>query len=216
MPTTPNYGWDTPADTDYVTNGALSIRTLGDDADATVYAVEEAKVDRAGDTMTGSLIVPTVDDEAIIVRQQDADGIGRIVIQSFAGTERGAIGFQSNNTFAIELTSNTFRLIVTAAGDIYKSTTPPGGGLSTARYIPFQIATGLQTVSANTDVSVSLPTGFTQAPLIQVTPQSNSSSVVTGHAGNVTTSSFRLYNTDNATRIFAWQAIQMTSSSAEG
>jgi hypothetical protein len=215
MPTTPNYGWDTPADTDYVTNGALSIRTLGDDADATVYAVEEAKVDRAGDTMTGSLIVPTVDEEAIIIKQ-DADDLGRIVIQSLAGTERGAIGFNNNDVFAIELTLNTYRLIVTATGDIIKSTTPPGGGLSTARYIPFQIATGLETVSANSDVSVSLPTGFTRAPLIQVTAQSSSSTAVTGHVGGVTTSSFRLYNTSGNTRNFAWQAIQMTSSSAEG
>jgi hypothetical protein len=165
--------------------------------------------------MTGSLIVPTVDDEAIVIKQ-DADGLGRIVIQSLAGTERGAIGFNNNDVFAIELTLNTYRLIVTATGDIFKSTTPPGGGLSTARYIPFQIATGLQSVSANNDVSVSLPVGFTRAPLIQVTPQSTSGDVVTGHAGNVTTSGFRLYNTDNATRTFAWQAIQMTSNSAEG
>jgi hypothetical protein len=214
MPTTPNYGWDTPADTDYVTNGALSIRTLGDDADATVYSVEQAKVDRAGDTMTGVLIVPNVGDNAIIIKEDD-DFIGRIEIQSAAGTERGALGFVSNTTFGLELTNNNYKLIVTSAGDIYKSTQVPGDP-SIARYIPFLVSVGKETISANSDVAVSFPSEFTFAPLVFVTAQSTSSDVVTGHAGNVTTSGFRLYNTDNATRTFAWQAIQMRSDSAEG
>ena len=40
MPTTTNNGWDIPADTDLVKNGALAIRTLGQDIDTTlgVYA----------------------------------------------------------------------------------------------------------------------------------------------------------------------------------
>lgn len=36
MPTTTNYGWTTPADTDYVINGAQAMRTLGSNADTTV------------------------------------------------------------------------------------------------------------------------------------------------------------------------------------
>jgi len=36
MPTTTNYGWTTPANTDYVKDGALAIRTLGDGADTTM------------------------------------------------------------------------------------------------------------------------------------------------------------------------------------
>ena len=36
MPTTTNYGWTTPADTDLVKNGASAIRTLGTAADTTV------------------------------------------------------------------------------------------------------------------------------------------------------------------------------------
>jgi hypothetical protein len=37
MPTTTNYGWTTPADTDLVKDGALAIRTLGSAIDTTVY-----------------------------------------------------------------------------------------------------------------------------------------------------------------------------------
>ena len=36
MPTTTNYGWTTPADTDLVKDGAAAIRTLGSGADTTV------------------------------------------------------------------------------------------------------------------------------------------------------------------------------------
>jgi hypothetical protein len=36
MPTTTNYGWTTPADTDLVKDGAAAIRTLGTSADTTV------------------------------------------------------------------------------------------------------------------------------------------------------------------------------------
>lgn len=36
MATTTFWGWDTPNNTDLVKNGALAIRTLGSDADATV------------------------------------------------------------------------------------------------------------------------------------------------------------------------------------
>jgi hypothetical protein len=36
MPTTTNYGWTTPADTDLVKDGAAAIRTLGSNADTTV------------------------------------------------------------------------------------------------------------------------------------------------------------------------------------
>ena len=36
MPTTSNFGWNTPADTDLVKDGALAIRTLGDNIDASL------------------------------------------------------------------------------------------------------------------------------------------------------------------------------------
>lgn len=39
MPTTTNYGWTTPADTDLVKDGASAIRTLGNGADTSVKAL---------------------------------------------------------------------------------------------------------------------------------------------------------------------------------
>jgi hypothetical protein len=41
--TTPNYGWDVPTSTDYVKDGAVAIETLGDDIDASLFAITGGK-----------------------------------------------------------------------------------------------------------------------------------------------------------------------------
>jgi hypothetical protein len=43
MATSPYYGWDEPNDSDYVKNGALAMRTLGNDIDATLNEIENFK-----------------------------------------------------------------------------------------------------------------------------------------------------------------------------
>lgn len=40
MATSPNYGWTEPNDSDYVKNGALAMRTLGNAIDTTVNQIE--------------------------------------------------------------------------------------------------------------------------------------------------------------------------------
>jgi hypothetical protein len=59
MPTTTNYGWTTPADTDLVKDGASAIRTLGTAIDTTVFnnanaAVQKSVIDAAGDLLIGT------------------------------------------------------------------------------------------------------------------------------------------------------------------
>lgn len=44
MATSPQYGWDEPNDSDYVKNGALAMRTLGNDIDTTVYEIATFKL----------------------------------------------------------------------------------------------------------------------------------------------------------------------------
>jgi hypothetical protein len=39
MATTPQYGWPTPNDSDFVKNGALAMRDLGDAIDTTVFSI---------------------------------------------------------------------------------------------------------------------------------------------------------------------------------
>ena len=59
MPTTTNYGWTTPADTDLVKDGASAIRTLGTAIDTTVFnnagaAIAKSIVDAKGDIIAAT------------------------------------------------------------------------------------------------------------------------------------------------------------------
>lgn len=41
MALSPNYGWQEPDDSDFVKDGALAMRTLGNDIDSTVYSIDQ-------------------------------------------------------------------------------------------------------------------------------------------------------------------------------
>jgi hypothetical protein len=228
MPTTPNYGWDTPADTDYVTNGALAIRTMANDADATVYSVQTSltadidgvessltasKVAKAGDSMTGALVVPTITVAGKAIGLL-ADGSGTNIIQFLnpAGTvEYGTYVMAGSEFIFLNMATNGNSLSMNAFGETTRT------HASEIRPIPFAMECGTATVSANSSVTVSLNSGrFLQAPIIMVTPNSVTSSAITYHAGNSTTSSFKIYNTSASTRDFYWQAIQMTYATSAG
>jgi hypothetical protein len=221
MPTTPNYGWDTPANTDYVTNGALAIRTMANDADATVYGIEQdlnavdaAKVAKAGDFMTGPLIVQTNNaaGRAFAAVADAATGNNFIQFLNPAGTvQYGAYQMIGSEYIYISMVTNGNSLNMNALGE----TTRTHNGEE--RPIPFATECGTATVSANSFTTVSLNSGrFTQAPIIMVTPNSVTTAAITYHAGSSTTSSFRIYNTSASSRDFYWQAIQMTSTTAAG
>lgn len=56
MPTTTNYGWTTPADTDLVKDGASAIRTLGSSIDSTLKTQIDAQIPDSLLTTTGDII----------------------------------------------------------------------------------------------------------------------------------------------------------------
>lgn len=59
MPTTTNYGWTTPADTDLVKDGASAIRTLGNSIDSTLKTQIDAQIPDSIVTTKGDLISAT-------------------------------------------------------------------------------------------------------------------------------------------------------------
>lgn len=59
MPTTTNYGWTTPADTDLVKDGASAIRTLGSSIDSTLKTQIDAQIPDSLLTTKGDLIAAT-------------------------------------------------------------------------------------------------------------------------------------------------------------
>ena len=62
MPTTTNYGWTTPADTDLVKDGAAAIRTLGSSIDTTVFNNASAAIPKTIVDAKGDLIAATAAD----------------------------------------------------------------------------------------------------------------------------------------------------------
>jgi hypothetical protein len=218
MPTTPQYGWDTPADTDYVTNGALSIRTLGDDIDATVYSIQTTldaeKLDVAGGTLTGFIVVPTntAAGKAIGIT---ADGSNQGILQflnAAANVENGYLRITSNSLLELVIGSNGNKLTFDNTGN----TTRTHSG--EARPIPFAIEAGRTTVSGNSSSTVTLNSGrFTRVPLILITPERNTAAAgVDFHSGDRTTADFKIFNNASTSWVFNWQAIQMTATDSEG
>lgn len=59
MPTTTNYGWTTPADTDLVKDGASAIRTLGNSIDSTLKTQIDAQIPDSLLTTKGDIIAAT-------------------------------------------------------------------------------------------------------------------------------------------------------------
>ena len=62
MPTTTNYGWTTPADTDLVKDGASAIRTLGTAIDTTVFNNASAAIAKTIVDAKGDIIAATASD----------------------------------------------------------------------------------------------------------------------------------------------------------
>lgn len=67
MPTTTNYGWTTPADTDLVKDGASAIRTLGTAIDTTVFNNASAAIAKTFLDAKGDLISATAADTPAIL-----------------------------------------------------------------------------------------------------------------------------------------------------
>jgi hypothetical protein len=86
MPTTTNYGWTTPADTDLVKDGASAIRTLGTAIDTTVFNNAGAAIAKTIVDAKGDIIVATAADT---VARLASSGVNGDVLQVDTSTATG-------------------------------------------------------------------------------------------------------------------------------
>ena len=103
MPTTTNYGWTTPADTDLVKDGASAIRTLGTAIDTTVF------------NNAGAAIAKTiVDAKGDIIAASAADTVARLAV----GTDNQRLVAASGETTGLKYVSDTQNTVIDAEGDL--------------------------------------------------------------------------------------------------
>ncbi len=127
MPTTTNYGWTTPADTDLVKDGASAIRTLGSSIDSTLKTQIDAQIPDSLLTTKGDLIAATgastparlavgTNDQVLVADSTTATGL-KWGTPSAGGMTVIASGNLSSTTVTISSIAQTYKnlyLLVTS------------------------------------------------------------------------------------------------------
>ena len=165
MPTTTNYGWTTPADTDLVKDGASAIRTLGSSIDSTLKTQIDAQIPDSLLTTKGDIIAATgastparlavgTNDQVLIADSTTATGI-KWGAAPAGGMTQLATGTLSGASVTISSISGSYRnlmLIVrnqyTTGGDVLWIRLNSGSGTN---YFYSNIRSSSATTSVNAD-----------------------------------------------------------------
>ena len=102
MPTTSNFGWNTPADTDLVKDGALAIRTLGNNIDASMADLKGGTTGQvlSKNSNTDMDFTWVTSDDANAIQNAIVDAKGDLITATAADTPaRLAVG--SNNLYLV-------------------------------------------------------------------------------------------------------------------
>jgi len=171
MPTTTNFGWTTPADTDLVKDGALAIRTLGNGIDTSMAELK-------GGT-TGQILSKTSNTDMDFT--WIANDVGDITAVT-AGT-----GITGGGTFGAVTITNDMATTITASGDIIVGT---GSGT----YDNLPIGTTGQVLTADTTVSPYKVkwAAASGGDWVKITKQS-ANGVATATLSNVFSSTYDIY-----------------------
>lgn len=125
MPTTTNYGWTTPADTDLVKDGAAAIRTLGSSIDTTVFNNANAAIAKTIVDAKGDIIAATAADTVTRLAVGSNDQVLTADSSTATGlkwaTPAGAKNFSLVNAGGTALTGATTITIssISNADDLY-------------------------------------------------------------------------------------------------
>ena len=157
MPTTSNFGWTTPADTDLVKDGAAAIRTLGNGIDTSL-------VDLKGGT-TGQVLskASNTDLDFSWVAQDDSNAIQNALL-----TTTGDTIYASAASTPARLGIGSTGQVLTVAGGVPSWATPAAGGKV------LQVVEGSTTSTVQTSSTSFVDSNLTAT----ITPSSASSKVL--------------------------------------
>lgn len=133
MPTTSNFGWTTPADTDLVKDGALAIRTLGNGIDTSMAQLKGGTTGQvlsktSGTDMAFTWTTPQVGDITSVGVTSPLTGGGttgdvNIAIQDASTTQKGAVQL-TNSTSSTSTTTAAVPASVKSAYDLADAAIP--------------------------------------------------------------------------------------------
>ena len=220
MPTTTNYGWTTPADTDLVKDGAAAIRTLGSSIDSTLKTQIDAQIPDSLLTTKGDLIAATgastparlgvgANDTVLMADSTASTGIKWGTVTA-GGMTQIASGNLSGSSVNITSISQSYKNLVL----VIKSAQPSGGAATQMRLN--NVSTALyQMCYLRTDNSATVISTAQTAWTIQDTTgtSANSSTSVTTinnytNAGHPTTTATWDGNTNGHATWSIWGASQ--------
>jgi hypothetical protein len=121
MATSPNYGWSEPDNTDLVKNGALAIRTLGNDIDTSVWNVGFGQAGKNkiinGDFSVNQRNFTSTTSDSIYIYDRyltrTSDGTGTYSAQTFTPGAAPVAGYEGKNYLRIVTTGQTLASAVT-------------------------------------------------------------------------------------------------------
>jgi hypothetical protein len=156
MPTTSNFGWTTPADTDLVKDGASAIRTLGN-------GIDSSFVDLKGGT-TGQVLskASNTDLDFSWVAQDDSNAIQNALL-----TTTGDTIYASSASTPARLGIGSSGQVLTVSGGVPTWATPASAGALT------QLATGSLTGSSVSITSISSSYTHLQLWLYEMSANNN-------------------------------------------
>lgn len=170
MPTTSNFGWTTPADTDLVKDGAAAIRTLGNGIDTSFLDLKGGTTDQvlAKNSNSDLDFKWVAQDDSNAIQNAIVDAKGDLISATAADTPaRLAVGSNGTVLTADSSEATGLKWATPSAGSLTLiSSTALGASVSvsgcfTSTYINYLLLVYITNATSNADVNLRLRAGST-------------------------------------------------------
>jgi hypothetical protein len=164
MPNTTNFNWPTPADTDYVTNGALAMRDLGDGIDTSLVDLKggttgQMLTKNSGTDMDFVWATPNPGDITGVTAGTGLSGggtSGSVTVSFDYAVGNQAIESAQTATYTL-VASDAGKMVTMSVASANNLTVPPNSGVAfpvNTRIDLLQLGTGQTTIVAGSGVTI--------------------------------------------------------------